>query len=182
MCKRKLTTISEFFVLNCDNLTAFAPICFFDALFTVFFNFSNVFLAAFLKVFFGVFTNFPLLSVPSALPPAGGNHQQAFTVPAGCRHPPSRQGERNMKYTDTEIRNTQIQKYCANKNKLLLPQLDVASFYSAIACESIGMPLADAALSEWGPYDSRWGGKLVRSLYWYAIYKYTKIQMHKKHK
>ena len=108
----------DFFVLNCDNLTAFAPICFFDALFTVFFNFSNVFLAAFLKVFFGVFTNFPLLSVPSALPPAGGNHQQAFTVPAGCRHPPSRQGERNMKYTDTEIRNTQIQKYCANKNKL----------------------------------------------------------------
>ena len=89
-----------------------------------------------------------------------------------------------------EIWNTQIQKYEIHKYRniaqtkisFLLPQLDVASFYSAIACESIGMPLADAALSEWGPYDSRWGGKLVRSLYWYAIYKYTKIQMHKKHK
>ena len=62
------------------------------------------------KLFFYVFTNFSLLSVLSGLPPAGVDHQQAFTVPAGRRHPPSRQGRRNMKYTNTQIhKNTKVQ-------------------------------------------------------------------------
>ena len=42
---------------------------------------------------------------------AGLEHQHAFTVPAGFRHPPSRQPQRNVKRVKKQIKGGDMQWY-----------------------------------------------------------------------
>ena len=48
---------------------------------------------------------------------AGLEHQHAFTVPAGCRHPPSRQPQRNVKRVKKQIKGGYMQWYLKTWNK-----------------------------------------------------------------
>ena len=48
---------------------------------------------------------------------AGLEHQHAFTVPAGCRHPPSRQPQRNVKRVKKQIKGGDLQWHLKTLNK-----------------------------------------------------------------